>query len=489
MGSKYTSDEIMKMAVKKMAVDMAADLNGDGQVTAADARLASQQKSPSPPAPSPSPQKPSPEPTPQSPDKTGEPDNSEEKPDEESSFTPSGSYQYIPDEGLSIMSSALLDKILNYSEQNSDFDINSDKLYNQYREMYTKNASLSAENTFGLASSLTGGYGNSYAASAASAAYNSYMSSLTDKAIEIEQLNDSRKKAELNNLYSALDAVNKLEDRNYGRFKDNLSLAFEAAKQGDYSILEDLGINASKLKDSDLLEKAETAAKYGDYSYLEALGIDISSILNQEKLKKAVQAAEYGDYSYLEELGIDASSRMEQEELKKAVQAAEYGDYSYLKKLGINISSLLEQDKLKKAVQAAEYGDYSYLNSMGINTSVLKYNELLKMAAIIADYGDYSALEMLGIDVSSLKENDQLERALALAKYGDYSLLGSFSGNLSGMKQKISSTIQKGAQEAYSSGGYFSLLSYLNKQVGYGQINESAKKQIISVVTGGKYGS
>lgn len=395
MSSKYTADEILKMAVKKMEQDMEADLDGDGQITAADARLASQQA-----------------------------DAEKAQGAESSSGVPRG-YQYVPDENLSMISSSILDKILNYPS--SDFDINSDKLYNQYREMYTKNASLSAENTFGLASSFTGGYGNSYAASAASAAYNSYMSGLADKALEIEKLYDSRRKEELNGLYSALDAVNSLENRNYQRYKDSLSLAFDAAKQGDYSLLESYGIDVSKLKDADALEKAETAAKYGDYSYLEELGIDTRS--------------------------------------------------------------LIEAEQLQRAVQAAEYGDYSYLNSLGINTSLLRYNELLKTAASIAEFGDYSALELLGVNVNSLIESDQLERALALAKYGDYSLLGSFSDNLSGIKQKISTTIQKGAQEAYAYGGYSALVSYLNKQVGYGQINESAKKQIISVVTGGKYGN
>jgi|GEM_PF-1110782 len=392
MSSKYTSEEILNMAIKKLEADMEADLNGDGRVTDEDARLALREEAAA---------------------KT------------ESAAEASGSYEYAPDEGLSLMSSSLLDKIMNY--QSSDFDINADKLYNSYRDMYTKNAALSAENTFGLASSLTGGYGNSYAASAASAAYNSYMSGLTDRALEIEALNDSRRKTELSNLYNAYNAVNELENRNYERFEGSLSLAFSAAKQGDYSLLENYGIDATKLKDQDALEKAEHAAKYGDYSYLMELGIDTAS--------------------------------------------------------------LLEQEQLERAVRAAEYGDYTYLNSLGINTDLLRYNDLLKTASALAQYGDYSALELLGVDVSSLIENDELERALALAKYGDYSLLGSFSKNLSGIKQKISSTVQKGAEEAYAYGGYSSLVRYLNKQVGYGQINDDAKKQIISVVTGGKYAS
>ncbi|MBQ7637726.1 MAG: hypothetical protein IJS90_02345 [Clostridia bacterium] len=390
MKNKYTSDEILKMAVKKLAADPEADLDGDGHISAADARLALI-------------------------------DETKQKSAEKSAAE--GNYEYVPDEKLSLMSSSLLDRIM--SDKTGEIEINADKLYNSYRDMYSKNASLAAENVFGLASSLTGGYGNSYAASAASEAYNKYMSSLTDRALEIEKLSDKRRETQLSDLYKAYDTVNGLEDKYYKRYSDTLDLAFKAAKLGDYSLLDKYGIDTSKLAQSDALEKAETAAKYGDYDYLEDLGI--------------------------------------------------------------NTNSLYQKEKLQKAVQAAEYGDYSYLDSLGINTSTLRYNELLKTASEIAGFGDYSALELLGVDVSKLIEDDDLEKALQLAKYGDYSLLGSFSENLSGLKQKIGSSIQKGAQEAYAYGGYSSLVRYLDRQVGYGQINDSAKKQIIAVVTGGRY--
>ena len=89
------------------------------------------------------------------------------------------------------------------------------------------------------------------------------------------------------------------------------------------------------------------------------------------------------------------------------------------------------------------------------------------------------------MDVSGLKEKDLLQRAVMLAQYGDYSLLGGFSDNLSGLRQKVNVSVQKGAEEAYAYGGYGALVRYLDRQMGYGQLNEESKAQILRVLTGG----
>ena len=392
-------------------------------------------------------------------------------------------YTYQPDGTLLGLRSEILDRLMNEPAAGS-FDINTDRLYAQYRDMYTKNAALAAENAFGLASAKTGGYGSSYAASAASAAYGKYMEGLTEKALEIEEASRKQAEAERAQLTGQLNVLNALEKEDYNRFQDSLSLAFNAAKQGDYSLLEAKGIDTASLKDQAALERAATAAKYGDYSYLNALGVDTSSLTNQAALERAMSAAKYGDYSYLNALGVDTSSLTNQAALERAMSAAKYGDYSYLNALGVDTSSLTNQAALERAVTAARYGDYSYLSALGIDTASMQYESLLRTAASLAQYGDYSGLEALGVDVSALKEKDQLEKAVTLAKYGDYSLLGTFSDNLKNMKQKVSVTVQNGAEAAYAAGGYEALITYLDKQIGYGQINEETKKQIVYVLTG-----
>lgn len=85
------------------------------------------------------------------------------------------------------------------------YDMNNDAFYKQYAQRYTDNARLAMEDTVAQASALTGGYGNSYAATAGQAMYNQQMEGLNDKATELYQLALQRYNAEgdrLNNLYS-----------------------------------------------------------------------------------------------------------------------------------------------------------------------------------------------------------------------------------------------------------------------------------------------
>jgi hypothetical protein len=54
------------------------------------------------------------------------------------------------------------------------YDLNGDALYQQYKDMYMAQGKLAMQDTMGQAASMTGGYGNSYAASAGNQAYQGY---------------------------------------------------------------------------------------------------------------------------------------------------------------------------------------------------------------------------------------------------------------------------------------------------------------------------
>lgn len=85
------------------------------------------------------------------------------------------------------------------------YDMNNDAFYNQYAQRYQQNAKLAMENTVAQTSALTGGYANSYAATAGQAMYNQQMEGLNDKATELYQLALQQYNAEgdrLNNIYS-----------------------------------------------------------------------------------------------------------------------------------------------------------------------------------------------------------------------------------------------------------------------------------------------
>ena len=85
------------------------------------------------------------------------------------------------------------------------YDMNNDAFYNQYSQQYANNAKLAMEDTVGQVSALTGGYGNSYAATAGQAMYNQQMEGLNDRATQLYQLALQQYNAEgdrLANLYS-----------------------------------------------------------------------------------------------------------------------------------------------------------------------------------------------------------------------------------------------------------------------------------------------
>lgn len=156
--------------------------------------------------------------------------------------------------------------------------------FERYRETLEAAQKKAQEDALGKVSALTGGYGSSSAAMAATAAGADYSKLLADKELELAE----------NERQRALAA----EQQDYQRRLEKAQLA---ASVGDYSLYEQMGIDMTKLREKEkadaetaaaaaaetaaqkerstyeqLLADAETAAKYGDTSKLQALGIDTS---------------------------------------------------------------------------------------------------------------------------------------------------------------------------------------------------------------------
>lgn len=156
--------------------------------------------------------------------------------------------------------------------------------FERYRETLEAAQKKAQEDALGKVSALTGGYGSSSSAMAATAAGADYSKLLADKELELAE----------NERQRALAA----EQQDYQRRLEKAQLA---ASVGDYSLYEQMGIDMTKLREKEkadaetaaaaaaetaaqkerstyeqLLADAETAAKYGDTSKLQALGIDTS---------------------------------------------------------------------------------------------------------------------------------------------------------------------------------------------------------------------
>ena len=359
MSKHYTAKDILQMAVNLQEPDLSADMDGDGKITPGDARLAQDGVD-------------------------------------------------VPDPSL-VMSRTALDRLMN--APSFRYDGESDPAFQRYREMYEAAGSRAAEDAFGLASTHTGGYGSSYASTAANDAYALYMDKLAAKSGELEQQAYDRYRDERSDLYRQLEAAKDQEDRAYARDLDAQkrqdTLAKEAADRqyrAERDAKED-GFRERELdnKDrefgrnslNDLIGFAFDAAGEGDYSYLAALGVDTSALTKKDALAAAETYAKYGDLSGLEKMGVDVSSLKQANAMDRAAYYAEYGDLSELEKLGVNTASLKKQNAMDRAACYAKYGDLSGLAALGVDVSRMRKDQLFDVAALFAKYGNYSLLRLL----------------------------------------------------------------------------------------------
>lgn len=98
-----------------------------------------------------------------------------------------------------------IDNILN--RKDFTYDLNGDALYQQYKDNYITQGKLAMMDTMGQAAAMTGGYGNSYAASVGNQVYQSTLQNLNNIVPELYQLAMDRYNLEgeqLNTRYNLL---------------------------------------------------------------------------------------------------------------------------------------------------------------------------------------------------------------------------------------------------------------------------------------------
>lgn len=115
----------------------------------------------------------------------------------------------------------LLDKIVN--QKDFQYDFNADALYQQYKDNYTQLGKQASMEAAANVSALTGGFGNSYAATAATQANQQYMNQLNNVIPELYQLAMDKYQMDTNKTYNQLSAVGAQEDREYGRHRDTVN--------------------------------------------------------------------------------------------------------------------------------------------------------------------------------------------------------------------------------------------------------------------------
>ena len=103
------------------------------------------------------------------------------------------------------------------------YDLNGDALYQQYKDQYMTQGRLASADAIGQASAMTGGYGNSYAATVGNQAYQGYLQKLNDVVPELYNMAYNRYQQEGQDMKDMLAMYESAYGREYGEHRDKVS--------------------------------------------------------------------------------------------------------------------------------------------------------------------------------------------------------------------------------------------------------------------------
>lgn len=211
-------------------------------------------------------------------------------------YLPENRYTYDPSKNdayqrANDQATAIYDKIMNRGE--FSYDVNKDKLYQQYRDLYAQMGRGAMEDTMGQAAALTGGYGSTYSQNAGQQAYNSYLQKLNEVVPELYNAAYNRYNQEgqdLMNLYSmARSNADNAYERDYNQWYNRLQLV-----RGD----EDTAYNRKQTEEQKKLAQEETdyERKQNAWSRLSSLITTTGYQPSNEELTAAGMSANEAAY-------------------------------------------------------------------------------------------------------------------------------------------------------------------------------------------------
>jgi hypothetical protein len=116
------------------------------------------------------------------------------------------------------MFNEVMNKILN--REKFSYDLNGDALYQQYKDKYIQQGKMAMADTMGQAAAMTGGYGNSYAATVGNQAYQASLQQLNDVIPQLYQMAYDRYNQEGQDLYNQYGLLSNERSTEYGMWGD-----------------------------------------------------------------------------------------------------------------------------------------------------------------------------------------------------------------------------------------------------------------------------
>lgn len=218
-----------------------------------------------------------------------------------------------------------------------------DPLYQQYRTDYTRSGQRAMQDTMGQLSARTGGMASSYAGSAAQQTYDGYMSALSGRIPELQQLayemyqdEGERQQAQLRNLQT-------LEQNDYNQYLNRLN-QYNANRNFAYGTYRDQSSDSWRgLEVLSALEQQDYNRYRGsveDARYAEKTAYDRDVQLSESAYDRVQQASQavYDRNRYESETAYNRkqaeSETAYKRQLQKAEQLAKSGDFSGYLDLG-----------------------------------------------------------------------------------------------------------------------------------------------------------
>jgi hypothetical protein len=112
------------------------------------------------------------------------------------------------------------------------YDVESDPLFNSYRDRTVREGRLAMQDTMGQAAHLTGGYGSSYGQAVGQQQYDAYLQKLGDAMPEFYGAALKKWQAEGEQLSGQFSAASALAERDYGRARDKADRAAQIEQKG-----------------------------------------------------------------------------------------------------------------------------------------------------------------------------------------------------------------------------------------------------------------
>ena len=123
----------------------------------------------------------------------------------------------------------MIDKIQN--REKFEYDVDSDMLFQQYLASSMASGKTAMQDTMGQASALTGGYGSTYATSAANQQYNAYIQDAYNNLPEYYQMAMEAYQMEGQEMYNQLAMLNEADATEYQRLYNSWTANFSNTQQ------------------------------------------------------------------------------------------------------------------------------------------------------------------------------------------------------------------------------------------------------------------